>query len=115
MPDFAVSLIRSLVILTAMLVATAYLTWFERRVIGRLQARLGPNRVGTFGLLQPLADALKLLFKEDILPSTADRFLYLVAPGMALFAAFAIIAVLPFGPAVEIAGTSIPVQIAEIP
>jgi NADH-quinone oxidoreductase subunit H len=91
-----------------------YLTLFERRVISRLQIRLGPNRVGPGGLLQPLADGLKLLFKEDIAPAPADRPLYLLAPAVSLFAAIAAFAVMPIGPTIDIAGTQIPLVIANL-
>src|SRR5436305_11608025 len=101
MPELAVDVIRSAVIIFALLTGMAYMTWFERRAISRLQVRLGPNRVGPSGLLQPLADALKLFFKEDIAPATADRPLYLLAPAIALFAALAAFAVMPLGPTVN--------------
>jgi NADH-quinone oxidoreductase subunit H len=93
----------------------AYMTWFERRVISRLQVRIGPNRVGPNGLMQPIADALKLFFKEDIAPSMADRFLYPLAPGISLLAALAVFAVIPVGPTVTIAGQTIPLIIQDMP
>src|SRR5689334_3110594 len=71
-----VDVIRALIIIVALLTCMAYMTWFERRVISRLQARIGPNKTGFEGLLQPLADAIKLFFKEDIRPMMADRLLY---------------------------------------
>ncbi len=92
----------------------AYMTWFERRVIGRLQVRLGPNRVGIGGLLQPLADALKLFFKEDVRPARADRILFPLAPAISLFAALAAFAVIPFGPTTRIAGVEVPGGIANL-
>src|SRR5215212_8329032 len=103
MPDLAIDLVRSLVIIFALLTGMAYMTWFERRVISRLQVRIGPNRVGPAGLLQPLADALKLFFKEDIAPAPADRPLYLLAPAISLFAAIAAFAVIPIGPTINLA------------
>jgi NADH-quinone oxidoreductase subunit H len=114
-PDLAIDVIRSAVVIFALLTGMAYMTWFERRMISRLQVRIGPNRVGSFGLLQPLADALKLFFKEDIAPAPADRLLYLMAPAMALFAALAAFAVMPLGPTVSIGGTAVPLQVAELP
>jgi NADH-quinone oxidoreductase subunit H len=87
------------------------MTWFERRAISRLQVRLGPNRVGPTGLLQPVADALKLLFKEDIRPARADRILYPLAPAISLVAALATFAVIPVGPTVSIAGWDVPLVI----
>src|SRR5690348_16118805 len=93
----------------------AYMTWFERRVISRMQLRIGPNRVGPSGLLQPLADALKLFFKEDVRPSMADAFLYPLAPGISLVAALASFAVIPIGPTFSIAGRSIDLIIQDMP
>src|SRR5438105_14067903 len=89
---------RSLVIIFALLTGMAYMTWFERRAISRLQVRIGPNRVGPAGLAQPLADALKLVFKEDVRPAMADRFLYLLEPGISLLAALAAFALLRIAP-----------------
>jgi NADH-quinone oxidoreductase subunit H len=115
MPNLTIDAIRSLVIIFALLTGMAYMTLFERRVISRLQVRVGPNRTGPGGFLQPLADALKLFFKEDVIPSTADRLLYPIAPAIALFAALAAFAVVPIGPTVLIGGVSIPLQIADLP
>jgi NADH-quinone oxidoreductase subunit H len=110
-----VDVVRALVVIFALLTCMAYMTWFERRVIGRLQARIGPNKTGPAGLLQPLADAIKLFFKEDIRPILADRILYPIAPAIALFAALAAFAVVPIGPSISIAGTNIPLQVADMP
>jgi NADH-quinone oxidoreductase subunit H len=93
----------------------AYMTWFERRVISRLQVRVGPNRVGPTGLLQPIADALKLFFKEDIRPAMADRFLYPLAPVISLVAALAAFAVIPIGPTLNVGGFQIPLIIQDMP
>ena len=73
------------------------LTWVERRLIGRFQVRLGPNRVGPIGLLQPIADLVKLMHKESIIPIGVNPFLYLVAPVISLFASLAVFGVIPFG------------------
>jgi NADH-quinone oxidoreductase subunit H len=115
MPELAIDLLRSAVVIFALLTGMAYMTWFERRAISKLQVRIGPNRVGTFGLLQPLADALKLFFKEDIAPAPADRPLYVLAPAVALLAALAAFAVIPLGPTVNIGGAAVPLQVAELP
>jgi NADH-quinone oxidoreductase subunit H len=113
--DFVVDVIRSLVIIFGLLTGMAYMTWFERRVISRLQVRIGPNRVGPTGLLQPVADALKLFFKEDVQPAMADRFLYPLAPGISLVAALAAFAVLPIGPPITIAGQRIDLIVQDMP
>src|SRR5437762_8029687 len=107
MPELGVDLVRSAIVMLLLLTGMAYMTWFERRVISRLQVRIGPNRVGPTGLLQPIADALKLFFKEDVQPAMADRFLYPLAPGISLVAALAAFAVLPIGPLISIGGRQI--------
>src|SRR5947207_4110374 len=76
----------------------AYLVLVERKVLAFMQARLGPNRVGPWGLFQPLADGLKLLLKEDIVPAGADKFVFLIAPVISVVAAFTVFAVIPYGP-----------------
>ncbi len=115
MAELTIDVVRSLVIILALMTGMAYMTWFERRVISRLQVRIGPNKVGWFGLLQPLADAIKLFFKEDVVPSTADRLLYPIAPAIALFAALAAFAVVPLGPTISAGGLEIPLQVADLP
>ena len=84
--------------LFVLLTALAYLTWFERKVVAHIQSRWGPYRVGPHGLLQPLADGVKFLFKEDVTPAGADKFAYFLAPFLALSLAITSIAVIPFGP-----------------
>jgi NADH-quinone oxidoreductase subunit H len=93
-----VSLIKIAVLLFVVMTALAYLTWFERKVIARIQSRWGPYYVGAHGLLQPLADGLKFLFKEDFTPPMVDRLLYILAPFLALSLALTAIALIPFGP-----------------
>jgi NADH-quinone oxidoreductase subunit H len=114
-PDLLIDIIRSAVLMLLLLTGMAYMTLFERRVISRIQVRLGPNRTGPSGLLQPLADAVKLFFKEDIMPSTADRLLYPIAPALALIAALAAFAVIPIGAPFTIDGTVINLQIVDFP
>ncbi len=93
----AVILIKITLILAPLMFCVAYLTLAERKVIGYMQVRIGPNRVGPRGLLQPIADSFKLLFKELIIPDGANRFLFLLAPILALGPALAAWAVVPFG------------------
>ncbi|NNJ10230.1 NADH-quinone oxidoreductase subunit NuoH [Chloroflexales bacterium ZM16-3] len=95
--DLLILVIQCFVITLAVTGGFAYLTLFERRVLARLQNRVGPNRAGPNGFLQPIADAVKLFFKEDIVPSRADKWVYLVAPAMAVIPALIIWAVIPFG------------------
>ena len=83
-PVLVASLVKILVLLFIVMTALAYLTWIERKVIARIQSRWGPYYVGAHGLLQPLADGLKFLFKEDVTPPASDKFLYVLAPFLAL-------------------------------
>lgn len=92
------TLAKILAITLPVMGAVAYLTYAERKVIGYIQARIGPNRVGPFGLLQPIADAIKLLTKEIIIPTGANRGLFVLAPVISIMAALAAWAVVPFGP-----------------
>src|SRR3990167_6165133 len=95
--------IKIIVILLVLLLSVAYLTFFERKVIGYIQTRIGPNRVGPFGLGQPIADVLKLLTKEIIVPSASNRFLFVVAPMISIATAFAAWAAIPFDKTVVLA------------
>jgi NADH-quinone oxidoreductase subunit H len=97
------ALILGIVLASALLGATAYFIWVERRFAGRMQSRIGPEHVGWKGLLQPIADAFKLLIKEDITPRSADRVLFNLAPLLAVFVALLTLAVLPLAPGLVIA------------
>jgi NADH-quinone oxidoreductase subunit H len=109
-----IALVKSVLVLIALLLMIAYLTLMERRVVARIQVRLGPNRVGPFGLLQPFADGIKLLVKEDLIPAQADRSIYALAPALSLGAAFATFAVIPFGDTIVLWGRRIPLGIADV-
>ncbi|MEW6734351.1 MAG: NADH-quinone oxidoreductase subunit NuoH [Acidobacteriota bacterium] len=102
------------VIFFVLLTAIAYVVLLERRLLGFIQMRLGPNRVGPFGLLQPLADGLKFFFKEDIVPLEADRALYILAPMLALVPALMTFAVIPFGDTITIFGRVITLYITRV-
>jgi NADH-quinone oxidoreductase subunit H len=95
---WVLTLIKIALLLFIVLTVNAYLTWFERKVVALMQSRIGPHRVGPHGLLQPAADGLKFLFKEDVMPAGVDKFVYLLAPFLALTLALASLAVIPFGP-----------------
>ncbi len=102
------------ILLGVVLGVAAYLVLIERKLLGRCQARLGPNRAGKFGLLQPLADGVKLLLKEDIVPDAADRPIFLVAPAIVAGTALLMFAVVPFGPPLTIMGHTVPMVIGDI-
>jgi NADH-quinone oxidoreductase subunit H len=96
--------VKAFVIVNLLLAAFAYMTLTERKVMGRMQSRIGPNRVGPWGLLQPIADGIKLALKEDVTPSQANIWVHTIAPIIALVPALIIFAVIPIGPSVVIAG-----------
>src|SRR5580658_4107815 len=98
-----------------LLLTTMFMIWAERRVIGRMQNRPGPNRAGPFGLLQPIADALKLPLKEDIVPTGVDKLVFFVAPIIASAPAFVAFAIIPWGPEVSIFHHQTPLQVADLP
>ncbi|HLR55869.1 MAG TPA: NADH-quinone oxidoreductase subunit NuoH, partial [Actinomycetales bacterium] len=110
-------LVKAVLIFVFLLLTTLLAIWAERRILGRMQTRPGPNRTGPFGLLQSLADGLKAMLKEDITPKTVDKVIYIAAPIISASAAFVIFAVIPFGPEVTIPFTDIvtPLQLADIP
>ena len=109
-----VTLIKIVLILSIMLLTVSYLVYFERRVSAWVQNRLGPNRVGWEGILQPFADVFKLLLKEDIVPVNANRPIHTLAPIIALFVAFATYAVIPIASPLQIFGYEIPLVVADI-
>src|SRR5271157_2347701 len=109
-----ISLIKIALAIVVLLTSVAYLTWFERKLVGHIQNRWGPARVGPFGLLQPLADGLKFIFKEDITPPYVNKPLYLMAPLVALTLALTSIAVIPFSPPVKIDGFQTAFQVTDV-
>ncbi|HWV35778.1 MAG TPA: NADH-quinone oxidoreductase subunit NuoH [Thermomicrobiales bacterium] len=102
-----ITILVTLIILIVLLTGMAYTTWFERKVLARFQDRLGPTRTGPFGLLQPLADAVKLLGKEDLTPGAADKWVFLFAPVVTFMTALIAATVIPFGDTVTIFGQSV--------
>ena len=102
------------IVIIVLLTLAAYLVWVERKLLGRMQARYGPNRAGQFGLLQPLVDLVKLVTKEDTVPEGASRGIFLFAPGVVAAVALLIFAVVPFGNAVTLWGKRIPLVITDL-
>jgi NADH-quinone oxidoreductase subunit H len=107
--------IKSLVVIFALLTGFAYLTLYERRALARLQTRIGPNRAGPQGLLQPIADAVKLIFKEELTPAKADRILFFWAPVITMVPSIILAAAIPFGPAdVQMFGRKVSLVVANV-
>jgi len=109
------TVVKVVVVLVVLLTVVAYAVWLERKVVARIQSRWGPYRVGPHGLLQPVADGLKIFLKEDIVPQNVDRFVYWLAPFLAFTLAFLSIAVIPFGESITIGGRKIFFQITDLP
>lgn len=112
--DLIIGLLKILIILAIFMGLGAYLTWFERKLAGHIQGRIGPKLVGPFGILQPLADGIKLLTKESIVPSGADRILYYISIAMALAPALMLFSVIPLGPEFTIFGKTVKPVIADV-
>jgi NADH-quinone oxidoreductase subunit H len=107
--------VKAFVIINIVMATFAYMTWVERKVIGRMQLRYGPNRAGPFGLLQPIADLVKLIRKESFFPSSAVDVLYITAPVVSTFTALAAFSVIPFGAGWHVGGYDITGQIVDVP
>ena len=118
MTDWLITLVLILIklgmIFGVIMTMAAYLVLAERKILARMQLRYGPNRVGPFGMMQPLADVIKLLTKEDFLPDRADKWLFLLAPGLAAVTAILTFAVVPFGPPLEIFGREVPLVVCDL-
>ena len=109
-----IDLIKAFLIINLVMLTFAYMTWVERKVLGRMQLRYGPNRTGPFGLLQPIADLVKLIRKEAFFPASAVDALYIAAPVLSAFTALAAFSVIPFGPGWDIAGQHVSGVVANV-
>jgi len=105
---------KVIIIFGAVITGCAYATWLERKLLGHLQQRMGPTYVGPFGLLQPVADAIKLIFKEDVVPSPSEKIILMVAPIMAFVPGFLAFAVVPVGPPIHLFGYEIPLTVSDL-
>jgi NADH-quinone oxidoreductase subunit H len=112
--SFIIPLLKVAIVLNATLVAVTYMVLLERKVIAWAQSRLGPMRVGPYGILQPIADAVKLMLKEDITPTRADKWVFTAAPIISMVPALIVYAVIPFGPAVNLFGRQVTLYITDI-
>ncbi|HNR01350.1 MAG TPA: NADH-quinone oxidoreductase subunit NuoH [Anaerolineaceae bacterium] len=106
--------LKALILILGLTVGFAYVTLFERRLLARMQVRIGPNRAGPAGLLQPIADAIKLIFKEELIPAKADKFLFVLAPVLTVIPALIITGVIPLGPPIRLFGREITLQVADL-
>ncbi len=111
---FLLLLLKMAAMLFVLLIMAAYLVWAERKFLARLQVRYGPNRAGKFGLLQPIADGIKMITKEDVMPDGADRFIFLLAPAIVAATAMLMFAVVPFGNEMTLLGQTIPMVISDL-
>src|SRR6478736_3617805 len=109
-----IPLLKVVIVLNATLVAVTYMVLLERKVIAWAQSRLGPMRVGPYGILQPVADAVKLMIKEDITPVRADKWVFTAAPIISMVPALIVYAVIPFGPTVSLFGRQVSLYITDI-
>src|SRR4030066_1376393 len=109
-------IVKCVVVFAGLMLAFCYMVWLERKVLGHIQIRIGPNRCGPFGLLQPFSDGIKAFFKEDLIPGRSDKVVFVVAPMISIIAAISLFAVIPFGNEFTIPGTSwvVKLRIADI-
>jgi NADH-quinone oxidoreductase subunit H len=108
------SLVKVLIVLGFVLLGVPLIVWMERKVLGHMQDRIGPERVGPFGLLQTIADGLKLFMKEDLIPAQADKVVFVLAPALTVITALVALAVIPWGDQVTILGRTVPLHIADV-
>jgi NADH-quinone oxidoreductase subunit H len=106
--------VKNVVVIGAVMGIVAYMTLAERKFLGYVQVRLGPNRVGPWGILQPIADGIKSFLKEDLVPLAADKPVFVIAPIIVLFSALSLFAVIPFGGTIHLFGRDIKLVVADV-
>ncbi|HXW34965.1 MAG TPA: NADH-quinone oxidoreductase subunit NuoH [Acidimicrobiales bacterium] len=114
-PEIWIVIVKVVVVFGVLLFSVMMMIWFERKIISDMQARIGPNRAGPYGLLQSLADGVKLFFKEDLVPERSDRFVFMLAPYLSILPAFLAFAIVPVGGVVSVDGHTFELQIADPP
>ncbi len=107
-------LIKSIILILTMTAGFAYVTLYERKVLARMQVRVGPNRAGPFGILQPVADGIKLIFKEELIPDKADKLIFILAPVITVIPALVVTAVVPWGDEIAMFGRQIKLYVADL-
>ena len=112
--EFWIPVIKAIVLVVVLLLSGAYATLWERKICGRFAVRYGPNRAGPLGLLQPMADAVKAIFKEEFVPNHVDKVIYLMGPGISYAAILITFAVIPFGPEVSLFGNQVGLWIGDV-
>jgi NADH-quinone oxidoreductase subunit H len=105
-------IIKSVILMLVMTAGFAYVTLYERKVLARMQVRIGPNRAGPWGILQPVADGIKLIFKEELIPANADKFIFILAPVITVVPALVVTAVVPWGTSISLFGRTITLDLA---
>ena len=107
------TIIKSIALVLLLLLGFMFLTYYERKMLSRFHVRIGPNRAGPFGLLQPIADAVKAFFKEEIVPDHVDKLIYIIAPALSVIPALVVLAVVPFAPDITVFGYTVSLSIAD--
>jgi NADH-quinone oxidoreductase subunit H len=109
-------IVKCVVVFAGLMLAFCYMVWLERKVLGHIQIRIGPNRCGPYGLLQPFSDGIKAFFKEDLIPARSDKVVFVLAPMISVISAISLFAVIPFGNQFTIPGTAwvVKLRIADI-
>jgi NADH-quinone oxidoreductase subunit H len=108
------SLVKVLIVFGFVLAGVPLIVWMERKVLGHMQDRIGPQRVGPYGLLQTIADGIKLFFKEDLIPAGADKVVFIIAPALPVITALVALCVIPFGDTVHVFGRDVPLQVTDV-